>query len=92
MPRYEVIKSGFYDGKLYDPEGKRKILITADAFKNCPSWLRPTKEESASQREKRETNEAKRAKANADKVKQDRKDIDAVTFVEPPKSVQVETL
>lgn len=92
MPRYQVLQPGFYNSELYDPEGKRKTLTTDKAFKKCPSWLRPIKEESAAQRKKREADEAKQSKANADKAVEDKKDIDAVTFVQPPSAAQVETL
>ena len=92
MPRYQVVKPGFYDGKLYDPEGKRKTLTTDKAFKKCPSWLKPIQGETAAQKKKREADEAKQAKADAEKQAEDKKDLDAVTFTEPPKSAQVETL
>lgn len=92
MPRYQVIKPGFYDGKLYDPEGKRKTLTVDKAFKKCPSWLKPIKGETAAEKKKREADEAKQAKADAEKADEDQKDIDSVTFTEPPATAQVETL
>jgi len=92
MPRYQVLKPGFYDGKMYDPEGKRKTLTTDKAFKKCPSWLKPIKDESAAQRKKREADEVKQAEVDAEKAAEDKKDIDAVTFTQPPSTAQVETL
>jgi len=43
MPQYKVKSIGFYDGKLYDPEGKRKVLNTVKPFPKgkTPSWLEP---------------------------------------------------
>lgn len=92
MPQYRVMKPGFYNGEMYDPQGKRKVLNVEKAFKKCPSWLQPIKEESAAQRKKREAEEAKKAKENADKAAEDKKDIDSVTFTQPPSAAQVETL
>ncbi len=44
MPTYDVIAPGFHEGKLYDPEGKRKTLSVDKPFKKCPSWLKPQKD------------------------------------------------
>jgi hypothetical protein len=92
MPRYKVVKQGFLNGNLYDPEGKRRELTTDKPFKECPSWLVPVKEESATQRKKREADEAKADKADKAKAAQDKEAVEAVTFTTPPASSQVETL
>ncbi len=94
MPRYEVIKPGFLNDKPYSPNGKRKVVVTDKAFKKCPSWLRPIKEESATQRKKREESESKISKENAKKAAQDKKDVDSVMFTQAPSRSQasVETL
>ena len=43
MPQYKVKSVGFYEGKLYDPEGKRKVLNTDKPFPKgkIPSWVEP---------------------------------------------------
>ncbi len=94
MPTYRVIKTGFYDGRLYDPEGKRQTLDRDKPFtkSEMPSWVEPTKEMSPQQKA------AATKKANADKAEADKKavedqiDINDVTFTEPAKSSTVETL
>lgn len=45
MPSYKVKEKGFFDGKSYDPQGKRKTLFVEKAFKKCPSWLELIKPE-----------------------------------------------
>ena len=55
MPRYKVNAPGFYEGKFYDPEGKRKVLDIDKPFtkKNkIPSWLSEMPKESATLKEK----------------------------------------
>ena len=48
MPSYKVIAPGF-DGKLYDPNGKRRVLHRSEPFpkkngkEQVPSWLEPMK-------------------------------------------------
>lgn len=48
MPSYKVIAKGF-DGKTYDPEGKRNVLHRDEPFpkkngvEQVPSWLEPMK-------------------------------------------------
>ena len=77
MPSYKVLKRGFFNGRLYDPEGKRTVLTTDKPFskKNMPSWLAPMPKESESARKKREAQEAKQAAADAEKAEQDKEDI-----------------
>lgn len=77
MPTYKVINPGFYGGKLYDPEGKRKTLTTDKPFakKSMPSWLTDMPKESKAVREKREAQEASEAVAAEQKAQQDQEDI-----------------
>lgn len=48
MPTYKVKKDqkGFFDGQLYDANGKRPHLTVAEAFKDAelPSWVEPLEE------------------------------------------------
>lgn len=81
MPSYKVLTKGFHGGITYDPEGKRRVLHTDKPFKKTPSWLQPLKAETASQKKKREADEAKTAKANVDKAGQDKADIDSASFM-----------
>jgi hypothetical protein len=85
---YKVIKPGFHDGRLYDPVGKRKILTVDKPFKKTPAWLElvksPTKKEAAATKKV----DSKKKKDDEEKAKEDKKEIDAVSFVEKPKSVQ----
>jgi len=70
MPTYKVIAPGFYDGKLYDPEGKRKTLTTDKPFtkkkgKNpLPSWLTEMPKESEAVRKKREAQKSSQKDAD----------------------------
>lgn len=43
MPQYNVTARGFFDGILYDPVGKHRVLTTDKPFtvKNIPSWVEP---------------------------------------------------
>ena len=51
MPSYNVIAKGFYGGKTYDPQGKRRVLDVDKPFNKAtmPSWVEPIKEVSPSQ-------------------------------------------
>lgn len=92
MPRYPVLKPGFFAGRMYDPNGKRRILTTDKPFtaKNKPSWVGDAiGEETDRQRKAREKKESADVAKRAD----DKKELDAVTFVEEPSlSGPVETL
>lgn len=82
MPRYKVKSPGFYNGKLYDPEGKRPVLETDKPFtrKNpMPKWLGDMPKESAELKAKREAYEKAAADLNAEKAQQDSKDINAAS-------------
>ncbi|MCK4518436.1 hypothetical protein KAT92_06670 [Candidatus Babeliales bacterium] len=84
MPRYKVIAPGFYDGKLYNPEGKRRVLNTDKPFtkKNpMPSWLADTPKESEAVRKKREAQETSQAEADSAKAEQDKEDIADASFL-----------
>jgi len=41
MPSYKVIETGFFDGQLYEPFGRRSMLIVDKPFteENMPSWV-----------------------------------------------------
>lgn len=80
MPSYKVINTGFYDKKLYSPDGKRNILVTDKPFKKIPSWLEPLKGETASQVKARKEAEAKQAEANKKEVEESKKEIEKVNF------------
>ncbi len=84
MPQYKVIAPGFYEGKMYSPEGKRRVLHTDMPFnkKNpIPSWVEEMKSETAAQKKKREAAERKAAGADAEKAEQDEKDIADASFM-----------
>lgn len=55
MPSYKVISKGFFDGRMYDPDGKRRVLHTEKPFpskdkkEQVPSWLEAIKSEKATQ-------------------------------------------
>ena len=91
MPTYDVIEQGFFKGQMYDPNGKRRVLQTDAPLKPVPKWLKTVKEvsETAAEKKKRLDDEAAMAEVNA----QNKRDIDAVTFQNPPSlSNAVETL
>jgi len=43
MPNYKVKEKGFFAGKIYDPNGKRKTLHVEKAFNKVPAWLEEVK-------------------------------------------------
>lgn len=95
MPSYKVKEKGFFGGRIYDPEGKRRVLHTDKPFpsknkkEQHPSWLEPIKAETAEQKAAREAE----SEANAKKVEQDKKDIVETSFIGGgEKSAAVETL
>ena len=102
MPRYRVLKRGFYGGTSYSPEGKRSVLLTEAPFpydkkskkEQVPSWLERIKDETPAQKKSRETKAANTKKAADAKAEQDKVDTDAVTFMGDgaPGSTVVETL
>ena len=93
MPKYKVIEKGFYEGKLYDPNGKRQFVFTDKPFKKIPSWLEAVKAETAVEKKKRLALEKKTADADKKKAEDDKKAVDDLTFMgDGEKSNNVETL
>lgn len=95
MPRYKVIAPGFYEKRLYSPEGKRKFLDTPKPFtkKNpMPSWLAEMPKESAAVKKKREAQEVSQQAAAADKAEQDDGDMQEASFLGEGESSVVETI
>lgn len=41
MAQYSAKKNGFFNGMLYGPTLKRRILTVDKEFEKCPSWLIP---------------------------------------------------
>ena len=88
MPQYKVKdgQKGFFDGKLYDSNGKRPILVTDKPLKPVPSWLLPIRKRSAvaaeQARVESELEEADKAaveaKARKARAVRDKAAIDAV--------------
>lgn len=87
MPSYNVLKQGFFAGRLYDPEGKRTVLHTDEPFpkkgnkEQVPSWLEPIKTENDTQKKKREVAEKKAAEAAAKQLEADQKEIADASFM-----------
>lgn len=83
MPSYKVTARGFFNGHIYDPEGKRRVLTVDKPFtkKNMPSWVTDMPKESEAVRRKREAQEASQAAADAEKASQDQKDIEDASFL-----------
>lgn len=82
MPQYKVLEPGFYNGMVYDPNGKRPVLTTDKPFtKNnpIPSWLGPMPEESAGLKAKREAYEKAQAELDAAKAEQDAEELKAAS-------------
>ena len=106
MPSYKVLESGFYNSRLYSPEGKRRILHTDKPFpfkknkdgkntkvEHVPSWLKRIRDETVAQAKKRETVEKKTNAAAVKKAADDKKEIDEASFMGTgEKSDTVETL
>lgn len=82
MPSYKVLSTGFHEGVLYSPEGKRPTLNVASAFKKCPKWLEPIKGETAQQKGARTKAENKAKAEAAKKAEADQAEIDKVTFTD----------
>lgn len=81
MPSYKVLERGFYDGKLYDPNGKRKVLTTSAKIKKVPSWLEPIKGETGAEAKARQAEESKKAEEAKKKAEEDLKEIESATFI-----------
>jgi len=93
MPKYKVIKKGFYAGKLFDPNGKRPFLHTDRPLKPVPVWLEPEKEETPTEKKKRLAAEKKANSAAKKKAAADRQAVEDLTFMGAgEKAAAVETL
>jgi len=94
MPSYKVLKPGFFGGTLYEPNGKRPVLYTEDAFptekgkEQVPSWLEAMGEK-AKLTPAQKAARTKAAKAAEEKAASDAKDIEGASFMTEP---GVETL
>lgn len=82
MPSYKVLSTGFHDGVLYSPEGRRPTLNVDSAFKKCPTWLEPIKGETAQQKGARTKAENRAKKEAAKQAEEDRAEINKVTFTD----------
>lgn len=96
MPQYRVKSPGFHGGKLYDPNGRRRVLTTDAPLKKVPSWLEPLKSETASQAKARRAAETKAKKAAAASKDEIRDEVDGASFMaddlDAEKKSNVETL
>lgn len=90
MPSYKVKEKGFFNGKIYDPRGKRPVLHTEKPFEydkskkreKVPSWLERIKDETAAEAKARKAAEAKAAKADKDKAAADKQEVESASFLE----------
>lgn len=85
MPRYRVLKPGFYNSVYYHPN-KRQYLNTDEKFKKVPSWLELVKEPSAAAKKAAAKKEKEELQAAAEKAAEDKIAIDEVSNPEGPKS------
>lgn len=92
MPSYKVKRMGFFDGRLYDPEGKRPVLHTDQELKPIPNWLEPIESETTAQAKKRKAAESRAAKAAVKKAEADKQDIATASFMGDGESSNIETL
>lgn len=88
MPSYKVIRLGFFDGRLYDPEGKRTVLHVEKELSPVPSWLVLVDEPKSAK--KNEKNNLKQALKRA---KRDKRSIEESFLIgEGERASTVETL
>lgn len=98
MPSYKVKSKGFFDGKIYDPDGKRTMLHTEKPFpkknnkEQVPSWLEAIKSETPAQAKARKAAETKAANAAKKKAEDDKKDIADASFLGEGESTQTNTV
>ena len=100
MPRYAVLKQGFLNGLLYDPNGKRRIVYTKKAFpkkqnkEQVPSWLSRMEDEVEPERLERETAEQEAARLEQERISADSREVQAFLTpdVGPTGASVVETL
>ena len=59
MPAYRVLERGFFEGKMYDPRGKRDTMHRDEPFATgeMPSWVKPITEAAANVRTVKQTDE-----------------------------------
>lgn len=95
MPRYKVIETGFFNGKMYSPNGKRKELHTAEPFpkstkglkkgqkgvEQVPSWLKRLPDQSPAEEQARIAVEEAEALAAAEALANDQKEIENASFM-----------
>lgn len=88
MPSYKVIATGFHDGRLYGPSGKRRVLTVDKPFgkkgdkKNpMPSWVVPMPKESDAVKKKRKDQAESREAAETKQAVEDAKDIETASFM-----------
>lgn len=83
MARYKVIKPGFYNGQLYEPNGRRPYLeveVPFDDDKNPkPSWVEEIPPESVEVRKARMEAEEAQRKLDEAKAAEDRAEIAAAS-------------
>lgn len=78
---YKAKEPGFYEGKLYSPEGKRPVLKLKDKLKNVPTWL-----------ELVEGGVKNKRGAKKQKDEQDRKEIEGASFLDGENKPTVKVL
>ena len=77
MPSYKVISPGFFAGKLYLPDGKRRVLSVDKPFKKTPKWLQAIKAETAAEKKAR----AVADEALAKKIAEDAEKVEGASFI-----------
>lgn len=98
MPSYKVISKGFLGGKIYDPEGKRRVLHTEKPFpskdkkEQVPVWLEAIEGETPNQARGRKAAETKAANAAKKKAEDDAKDIADASFLGDGETTQTGTV
>ena len=85
MPRYTAKEPGFFEGSLYAPNSKRPVVVTSKPLKPVPTWLERIPDETAAQAKAR----LKKEKAETKKAAEDKKDIEAVSFIDGPEGADV---
>jgi len=97
MPSYKVKSKGFFDGKMYDPEGKRRVLHTEKPFpskdkkEQVPAWLEAIKGETPAQASARKGAETKAANKAAKEHKEQQKEIADASFLGEGESVNTDS-
>lgn len=63
MPSYKVTKPRFFDGKLYEPNGRRSVITVEKKFDKVPAGLELIAGETATQARSRQAAAAASAKS-----------------------------